>query len=60
MIKILCVGKIKEAYLSNLIEDYKRRISKYHKIEIVEIKDNENHEKELDDLKKELIIVILI
>ena len=54
MIKILCVGKIKEAYLSNLIEDYKRRISKYHKIEIVEIKDNENHEKELDDLKKRI------
>lgn len=54
MIKILCVGKIKEAYLSNLIEDYKKRISKYHKIEIVEIKDNENHEKELDDLKKRI------
>ena len=41
MIKIICVGKIKEKYLSDLINDYKLRISKYHKIEIVELKDSE-------------------
>lgn len=40
MIKILCVGKIKESYLNDLINDYKNRISKYHKIEIIELKDN--------------------
>ena len=39
MIKILCVGKIKEQYLTDLITDYQKRISKYHKIEIVEVKD---------------------
>ena len=39
MIKILCVGKIKEQYLTDLINDYQKRISKYHKIEIVEVKD---------------------
>ena len=41
MIKILCVGKIKEKYLNDLINDYKTRITKYSKIEIVEIKDSD-------------------
>ena len=41
MIKIICVGKIKEKYLNDLINDYKTRISKYHKIEIIELKDND-------------------
>ena len=40
MIKIICVGKIKEDYLSNLISDYYKRISKYHKINIIEVKDS--------------------
>ncbi len=40
MIKIICVGKIKEKYLIDLINDYKTRISKYQKIEIIELKDN--------------------
>lgn len=45
MIKILCIGKIKENYLNDLIQDYKTRIIKYHKIEIIEIKDtNINNE----------------
>lgn len=40
MIKIICVGKIKEEYLTNLINDYLKRISKYHKIEMIELKDS--------------------
>ena len=45
MIRILCVGKIKERYLNDLIQDYKTRITKYHKIEILELKDtNINNE----------------
>ena len=40
MIKIICVGKIKEKYLDSFIEDYKTRISAYHKIEIIELKDS--------------------
>lgn len=47
MIKIICVGKIKESYLRDMINDYAKRISKYHKIEIVELTDsNINKEKE--------------
>lgn len=48
MIKIVCVGKIKEKYLKEAIDDYKKRISKYHKIEIIEVNDsNIKEEKEL-------------
>lgn len=51
MIKIICLGKIKEEYLKNGINDYLTRISKYHKVEIVELKDLDN----LEDEEKELI-----
>ena len=50
MIKILCVGKIKEKYLKDLIDDYKKRISKYMKIEIVELKDDPIYTKEITNL----------
>lgn len=50
MIKILCVGKIKERYLQDLINDYLKRISKYHKIEIIELKDDSNYLKETSNL----------
>ena len=41
MIKILCVGKIKENYLKELINDYQKRINLYHKLEIIELKDSD-------------------
>ena len=50
MIKILCVGKIKENYLREMIMDYEKRISKYHKIEIIELKDDSNYQKETSNL----------
>ena len=40
MIKLIVVGKIKETYLVNMIEDYLKRVNKYHKAEILEIPDN--------------------
>ena len=40
MIKIICVGKIKENYLTDMINDYLKRVNKYHKLEIVELKDS--------------------
>ncbi len=54
MIKILCVGKIKEVYLQELINDYLKRISKYHKIEIIEVKDNVNYDKEIKGLLEKI------
>lgn len=40
MIKIVCVGKIKEKYLQEAINDYMKRLSKYHKVEIIELEDS--------------------
>ena len=42
MIKIICIGKIKEDYLKKGIEEYKKRITKYSKIEIIELDDESN------------------
>ena len=39
MIKIVCVGKIKEKYLDAAIEEYTKRLSKYTKLEIIELPD---------------------
>lgn len=49
MIKIICVGKLKEDYLKEGINDYIKRINKYTKIELIEIKDSniEDEEKEI-------------
>jgi 23S rRNA (pseudouridine1915-N3)-methyltransferase len=54
MIKIICHGKIKEDYLNKLIEDYKKRISKYHKLEIIELKDYDNLEVEKGIIEKHI------
>ena len=39
MIKIICVGKIKEEYFRNPIKEYEKRLSKYTKLEIIECSD---------------------
>lgn len=41
MIKIICVGSLKEQYLKDLVNDYHKRINKYHKLEIIEVKDSD-------------------
>lgn len=38
-IKIICVGKIKEKSLQELIEEYTKRLSKYCKLEIIALED---------------------
>lgn len=58
MIKILCVGKIKEKFFKDAIEEYLKRIKKYSKIEIIEVNDVDFNnrdlilEKEKDNLIK--------
>ncbi len=42
MIRIICLGKLKEDYLKDAVNDYLKRINNYHKLEIIELKDNEN------------------
>ncbi len=51
MIRIIALGKIKEKYLEDGINDYLKRVNKYHKIEIIELKDD------VDILKEEKQII---
>ena len=39
MIKIICVGKIKENYIIDRVIEYQKRLSKYTKLEIIELPD---------------------
>ncbi len=39
MIKIITVGYIKEKYIKEAIEEYKKRLRKYTNLEIIEVKD---------------------
>ena len=64
MIKIICVGKIKEEYLNLMIADYAKRINKYHKLKIIEVKDSniEEEEKEINkyiDIKDYVIALAI-
>lgn len=38
-IKIICVGEIKENFLSDAIKEYLKRLSRYCKINVIEVKD---------------------
>lgn len=40
MIKIICVGKIKENYLKEAIIEYQKRLQKYDKVQIIEVPDS--------------------
>ena len=50
MIKIICVGKIKENYLKEAILEYQKRIGKYTKLELIEVLDSTG-----DDISKILM-----
>ena len=60
MIKIITVGNIKEKYLKEAIEEYKKRLSKYTELEIIEVKDegilpkSQAMEKEREKIEKHL------
>lgn len=62
MIRIICIGKIKEKYLIDLINDYASRINKYHKLEVIELIDSniiEEGERILSKLKDKSFKVAL-
>ncbi len=42
MIKIICVGKIKEKYIKEAVNEYLKRLSKYTKVNIIEVDDVDN------------------
>ena len=56
MIKIICVGKIKEKFYKEAIDEYNKRLSKYTKIKIIEVEDiNLNNEELIKQKERELI-----
>ena len=61
MIKLICVGKVRDEHLQALIRDYQQKISHYHKLEIIEVKDEpikENEKQVLDTEADRLLNVI--
>ena len=52
MIKIICVGKIKEKFYRDAIDEYLKRLSKYHKVNIIEINDSNIKNEAQEILKK--------
>ncbi|RAK20544.1 23S rRNA (pseudouridine1915-N3)-methyltransferase [Anoxybacillus vitaminiphilus] len=53
-ISIICVGKLKEKYLKQGIDEYAKRLSAYAKVEILEVLDEKAPE-ELSDNEVELV-----
>lgn len=55
-INIICVGKIKEKYLKDAIDEYSKRLSKYCKLNIIELQDeqipNNLNDKLAENIKK--------
>ena len=52
MIKILCIGKVKESFYQDAIKEYMKRLSKYHKVIIEELPDSNKQKEEELLLKK--------
>ena len=56
MTKIICVGKVKEAYYREAIDEYLKRLSKYTKVDIIEVNDlNYDKEKTIREESKLII-----
>ena len=42
-INLVCIGKLKENYLRQAVEEYTKRLSKYCQLKIVELPDEKLH-----------------
>ena len=56
MIKIICIGKIKEEYLKEAILEYTKRLSKYTKLEIIELPDKDYDIKKTLEVERDSIL----
>ena len=54
-ISIICVGKLKEKYLKDAIDEYSKRLSKFASIEISEIPDQKIPEKSNDKIDAQIL-----
>ena len=53
-ITVLCVGKIKESFYRQAIEEYAKRLSKYCKLEIIEVADEKTPDKASEALETQI------
>ncbi len=53
-INLICVGDIKEKYLKDAIDEYKKRISKFANLNIVEVKENAPKTNYANDIEQNL------
>ena len=53
-IKVVCVGKLKENYLRSAIDEYSKRLSKFCKLDILEIPDEKIPDKLNENIEKEI------
>ena len=53
-ISIVCVGKIKESFYRQAIEEYAKRLSKYCKLEIIEVADEKTPDKASEALESQI------
>ena len=59
MIKIICIGKIKEKYLKEAVLEYQKRISKYTKLELIELPDYDFDIKKTLSKEKDNILKVI-
>ena len=57
MIKVICVGKIKEKFFIDAIKEYEKRLSKYTKLQIIEVPDEADPSIDIC-LKKECLSIL--
>lgn len=53
-IQIICIGKIKEKYLQDAISEYSKRLSKYCKLNIIELPDEKIPDKANDTISNQI------
>ena len=53
-INILCVGKIKEKFLKDAIDEYSKRLSKYCNLNVLEVADSKVPDKTSDIVEKQI------
>lgn len=60
MIRIICVGRVKEAYIREGVAEFEKRLTRYAKVEVLELKDStpEKEAKEIIEKAKGTIYLL--
>ena len=53
-ITVLCVGKVKESFFRDAIDEYSKRISRYSQIRIIEVADEKTPDEESEALDEQI------